>query len=106
MRVIAAVLVFLGSACALAQDPAPAGKSARPDVRLVPWSFEAAPRAAAHPQNVEAVEIVAQRSPVCSVRLLEMPIPQDTKFTMRVLPAPETGDRINAKVPAPACPRD
>jgi hypothetical protein len=79
-----------------------------PGLRLIQWDFEVGPPAAArrfmNPQNYESVELAGRRSRVCSVGLLEMPIPRDKKFTMRVVPVRETGDRIYARFPAPACP--
>jgi hypothetical protein len=107
MRVIAALLMFLGSACLPAQDSsAPSLKPVRPEVRLVGWTLEQNPAAARRffdPRNNEPVVMAARRSRVCSARLLEMPMPEGTKFALRVAPVPETGDRIFAQAPAPAC---
>ena len=109
MRALATLLVFLGSACALAQDPAPVNGLPRPGIQLVSFTFvQAAPPAAGSfafsGWNVKRVELAGRPSSACSVKLAEMPIPADVHFTMKMVRPPTIDDRIFAEVPAPACP--
>jgi hypothetical protein len=115
MRAIAALLVLLGSGCAVAQDSAPAVGPAKPEAPAEQWllgrPFTIAPesgllvaaRQFSRSQKHELPES-SQGSAVCSVKLLEMPIPRDKKFTMRVTRPSRIDDGIYAKAPAPACP--
>ena len=49
-------------------------------------------------------EFAGQPTGVCSVRLLEMPIPKDVTFTVRKIHPRPTGDKLYAQAPAPPCP--
>jgi hypothetical protein len=105
MRAIAALLVALGPACALAQDPAPVRDLGEREIQVtfVPAVAPAAGQVFS-PGSPVVVELAGQAPSVCSVKLLEMPIPQDVHFTMKVVRPPKIDDKIFAKVPAPACP--
>jgi hypothetical protein len=107
MRAMAALLVLIGSGCAMAQDSAPVLEPIKPDVYSFPWS----------PVPVRFVTVrqfsdsrkgklaeAWRGGAVCSVKLLEMPMPRETKFTMRFTRPPEIDKGIFAKPPAPACP--
>jgi hypothetical protein len=107
MRAIAALLVFVGSVCALAQNPAPSKSPVWPGIQIVPWSFRfSPPPKPVQPlpgQQYEAFE-AALPSSVCSVKLAEMPIPKDVHFTMGVVQLPSLDRGIAGRVPAPPCP--
>lgn len=108
MRVIVALLAFLGPACALAQDTPVALNLDDRGVQLVPWTFaQASPPAAARffgPWNAEPIELAGRLPAVCSVKLVEMPVPKDIHFTMKVVRPPKMDEKIFAEAPAPACP--
>jgi hypothetical protein len=108
MRAMAFLLALFGSAGALAQDRPPAAGPATPEFHLLQWSFgqDGRPtvRRLVAPQDRTAVDLAGRPSAVCSVKLLEMPIPQGEEFTMKVVRPPKMDERIFANVPAPACP--
>jgi len=59
------------------------------------------------PQPVKTLSGVLPQAPAkpCSVPLIEMQLPKNVEFTMQQVPAlKETGDHMQASVPAPPCP--
>jgi hypothetical protein len=116
MRAISLLLLFSGFGCALAQNSAPppapdnaaASASAPADARLA-WLtqpvFGGGPGAVVVHYNSRArMEFTGRPTGVCSVRLLEMPIPKDVRFTVGKFRPRPTVDRLWAEVPAPPCP--
>jgi len=127
VRAIRILLLAGGIGLAMAQDSAPAPA---PQSAAAPASAPVDPRGVWLTQPVfggatgagtvrygpqgqmvfehfpERREFASRPSGVCSVRLLEMPIPNDVRFTMRKIHPPDTGDKPYAEVPAPPCPRE
>jgi hypothetical protein len=123
LRAIAVLLLFFGFGCAVAQDsaPPPASNNAPTSARAPSASAPADPRAAwlvaslfggapgafvVHYNRQGRTEFTGRPTGVCSVRLLEMPLPKDVGFTVRKFHPPSTGDRPYAEVPAPPCPEE
>ncbi len=102
MRAIAVLFLFLGTACAFAQDPAPAPNRFG-HVQLLQWSFHQTPMLTAQ-AHVQVVELAGQPPPVCAVKLKEMAIPKDVHFTMDTVKPPKIDEKIFVKPPAPPCP--
>ncbi|HTP87997.1 MAG TPA: hypothetical protein VMJ34_13675 [Bryobacteraceae bacterium] len=96
----ACLFVALSSAlCAMAQDPAKTAEQAP-----AATENEQSPRA---PASEKFRALTASRpDKVCAVRLLEMPIPKDEKFTIRTTRPPKIDPGILAEPPAPACPKE
>jgi len=110
------LLLFSGFGFAVAQDltPPPAPDSAAPasapaGARAVwltqPVHTGAAGEVALHYKAPGRMELTGRPTGVCSIRLLEMPIPKDVRFTVRNFQPRPNGDQIYAQVPAPPCPQ-
>jgi len=126
MRAVSFLLLFSGFGFAVAQDSEP--PPAAPDKAAAPVTAPEDSRAAWLTQSafgglggdavvhyLDGDAVVHYKAPgrrefsgsptdVCSVRLLEMPIPKDVRFTVRKFHPRPTGDKIYAQVPAPPCP--
>jgi len=116
VRAIIVCLLFSGFGLAMAQDSAPppasdnaAASAGAPADSPAAWLTQpvfggAAGPVAGHYRAPGRMEFTGRPTGVCSVRLLEMPIPKDVWFTVREFHPRPTGDRLWAQVPAPPCP--
>lgn len=114
VRAFIGLFVFAGFGCALAQEAvppqgaasAPAGAGANSEnARLSQPVFGgAASVERLYDQAAQHRAFTGRPGGVCSVRLLEMPIPKGAGFTIRKARPQPTGDRMSVEPPAPPCP--